>query len=76
MWHNSVGVEQLNDIVCTTEDMLSQDENIVDGHTSGGQYVTWSLACVDCAWSDAIGQQAANQESPVLPRCKVQTIKG
>ena len=29
--------------------------------------------CVDCAGSDAIGRSAANQESPLLPRCKLQT---
>ena len=32
--------------------------------------------CVDCAGSDAIGRQAANQKSPLLSRCKVKTIQG
>ena len=63
-----VGVDQLKDNMCTADELLSQDENIVEGQTSGGQYVCTVCTveprmckCVDCAGCDAICEQAANQ---------------
>ena len=56
-----VGVAQLSNDVCTADNMLSQEENIVDGQTRVGQYMCTECTVepgqckgVDCAGSDAI----------------------
>ena len=66
----SVGVDQLSyDYECTGGDMKRPDDiDEVYGQMSGSQYVctvcTEESEVCRCVGSDAIGREAANQESP------------